>query len=90
MVVSSKDTGWESATGECSELLVQWGTSLVADENLGLQRDRKAASFTSGSRGSASLSSRRSRLATLQEPEAWDTRTIGLTDAAGNVQHTRC
>jgi hypothetical protein len=49
------DAEWEAVSRECSELSVQWGTSLVADENLDLQWDRKAASFTSGSRGSASL-----------------------------------
>lgn len=55
MDISSNDTGWKAVIRERSELSVQWGTSLVADENLGLQRDRKAESFASGSRGSASL-----------------------------------
>jgi hypothetical protein len=53
--VSSNDTGWAAVIRERSELLVQWGTSLVADENLDLERDRKAESFASGSRASASL-----------------------------------
>jgi len=53
--ISSNDTERQEVIRKSSSLLVQWETSLVADEDLVIQGSRKAVSFTSTARVRASM-----------------------------------
>jgi hypothetical protein len=72
-----------------SNLLVQWKTSLVADGNLVVHSEWKAASFTSRARDWASV---KPPLWTSNSHTvgAWDSQAEPVSNTTGNTQYKPC